>query len=319
MEENNTVELTEETEYSYIEQYSEYLSEMDKIFIPKDLDANVNVADLITYRINIKGFKIVPENYALVKKNIFTQKNKNVKNFGFKFIAPLFTKTILVPKQSGIKKFKGVKVEASNREELIIDLNIVMKITDPALYIKEGKNKIEELTAIVNNLLRGYASEQSYEQLLRMKNLRIEDFDPENNFEQFEANYGIAIERVILEKIQLPENLKALHDNTVEELKKQQAQAIKNQTEKEKAATEAENIATIENAKNQVAINRITQLIKTMSENGFSSEQISSVIKNEIIAESGHAIFMGADQQSQNIASGIIASQIVDNKKTKQV
>ena len=105
------------------------LSEMDKIFIPHDLDDNVSLEDLANYKTcNVKFWRSVPENYRLVKVNRITQKITSLKGFGLKFVPPLFVKTILVPAEmlEGKKSYNSVECLTSDRIEASIDLSIMI-------------------------------------------------------------------------------------------------------------------------------------------------------------------------------------------------
>ena len=312
--------------------WNEYLSEMDKIFIPKDLDGNVDMDNLLSYKFNLKGFQTVPENYSLVTKNIFTQANKNVDGFGVKFFMPLFTKTILVPRYSGIKKYNDIETFSSDGEELKVDLDIVMRIVDPAKYMVEGKTKLAELNALVARLIRVYISKRKFDTVLRGVCKKTE-FDTKAELSFFEERYGIRIERIIIEKVELSEKLKKLYNDAIEEKQRRIAQNERLMAEKEKAQndaeisrinyeTEAKRIQSLEEAKNNAYVDRISKLAIQLKKEGFSQESIDAYIKTMILADNGNTIFMGNNLEAQQIAGGIAGGQMAidlqsGSKKTK--
>lgn len=315
MAENGTVQTTGGTENNNIN-----LSEMDKIFIPDDLDNNIEMLNLLAFRYNAKGFQVVPERYSLVKKNIFTQKNKNVKGFGVKFFAPLFTKTILVPKQNGVKKFSVTSLTA-NDEEITVDIDVVMKITDPAKYIVEGKNKINELTARVNDLLRTYIKYETYETISKVRECTLSDFDPTSQFVNFERDYGISVEKVILEKIELAENLRKVFDDRTEALKRRDAELINLELSKEKAKTQAENIRMIADAENyklksqgeianEILKAKVDEMIRRMHENGATNEEINKTISTILLTDS-----KVGEKVSDAAIAGMAAAQVLENAR----
>ena len=117
------------------------LSELDKVFIPEDLDDNVSLEDLMSYQQGVKFWRTVPKNYSLVKQNIFTQEVSNVDGHGIKLVAPVITKTILVSRHTGLKKYNNIEAFSSDGISLKIDFSVIMKISDPAKYIVEGKSQ----------------------------------------------------------------------------------------------------------------------------------------------------------------------------------
>jgi len=298
----------------------ENLSEMDKIFIPQDLDGNIDMENLVSYKYNLKGFQTVPENYSLVTKNVFTQENKNVEGFGVKFFMPLLTKTILVPKHSGIKKYNDIEAFSSDGEELKVDLDIIMRIVNPAKYMVEGKNKLNELNALVNKLIRVYISKRKFDTILRGV-CNKSDFDLRGELLDFEKRYGIQIERILIEKVELSEKLKKLYNDAIEEKQKRIAQTEKLIAEREKAQndaeisrisyeTEAKKRKLFEEVKNDAYVDRISKLAVQLKKEGFSQEHIDTYIRTMILADTGNAIFMGNNLEAQKIAGGIAGGQM---------
>lgn len=188
--------------------FREKLSEMDKVFIPDDIDDNdVSLEDLVSYKSTLKFWRIVPERYCLVTKNIFTQENRNVQGHGLKFVAPLFTKAILVPYYTGVKKYTKVSAITKDCLEVKVDFDIIMKIEDPAKYLAEGKNRSDYLDSLISRLIRKYIFTKFFEDTLQGECL-MEEFDPDGQLITFFNSYGIAINKVIIEKTELPEEIK---------------------------------------------------------------------------------------------------------------
>lgn len=295
------------------------LSEMDKIFIPEDLDENVSLEDLMNYQQNVKFWRTVPKNYSLVKQNIFTQEVNNVAGHGIKFVAPLVTKTILVSRNTGVKTYNDIECFSNDGIALKVAFSIVMKISNPAKYIVEGKNQIKHLDGTIKRLLLGYISSKGFEHVVT-GTCQINLFDPRDELNEFSNRYGINIESVLIEKVTLPENLRKLYNDKAEELQKRQAQTIRLAAEKEKAENdavinkinakaEAEKISLIENAKAKVLVEKLAQISASLQKEGLPKEQISQAIRTYIMAETGNVIFAGDNLGASNIAAGIVGSQ----------
>jgi len=307
------------------------LSEMDRIFIPSDLDGNVTIEDLASYTdINVKFWRTVPENYCLVTKNIFTQAVDYKEGHGLKFINPLFTKTILVPLMHTTKGYNGLSVTTSDGIEIKTDIELVMRITDPAKYVVEGKYQINQLNSLIKRLLRVYVSGKGFENVIQ-EECRLNNFDPNNEFNVFEQNYGIKIDRVIIEKVELPERLKKLYNDAAEAKERQKAQTIENQIQEEKALSaakirgieseaKAKEIKAIESAKTQAYIEKLSDLVEKLKSQGISTSSIEKQIETLIMAEKGNAIFMaGGNTMAGNIASGVAAGVKYAKNNTGQV
>ena len=87
------------------------LSEMDKLFVPQDLDGNLELGDFVSYKSGVKFWRSVPSNCRLVLENRFTGEISFKSGAGLKFVPPIFYRTILVPgpELEGVKTFNGVK------------------------------------------------------------------------------------------------------------------------------------------------------------------------------------------------------------------
>lgn len=317
MDENNTNQTNENLR--------EKLSEMDKIFIPKDLDNNVNLSDLMEYKgCTLKFWRSVPQNFRLVKVNIFTRKVISKEGFGFKFAAPLFSRTILVPTTAGTKKFNNLQCTTLDGIDIKMDLAVVMRITDPAKYMDQGKTQLEQLTALINRLLRVYVAVREFDQVLPNE-CQMNEFDPNNQLRDFENEYGIQVEKTIFERVELPERLKKLYNDQAEEKQRRKAQAERLQAEREKALADAEitkihaeaeakKIKVIEDAKAIAYIQRMEKLVNMLVTKGIPADEIADYLKTEIVSERGNTIFMnGANNRANDTAMGVLAGNIASN------
>lgn len=317
--------MNENTNNQPTENLRDKLSEMDKIFIPKDLDNNVDLSDLISYKgCTLKFWRSVPQNFRLVKVNIFTKKVIAKDGFGFKFAAPLFTRTILVPITAGTKRFNSLQCTTSDGIDIKIDLAVVMRITDPAKYMDQGKTQLEQLTALINRLLRVYTASREFDQILPNE-CQINEFDPNGLLATFEAQNGIHIEHTIFEKVELPERLKKLYNDQAEERQRRRAQAERLQAEREKALVDAEitkinaeaeakKIKITEEAKSEAYVKRMEQLVNMLIGKGIPVEKIVEHINTIIASEKGNTIFMNSGNGMANdIAMGGIAANRVSN------
>lgn len=312
--------------------FSSRLSEMDKIFIPKDLDSNVQLEDLADYKIyKLKFWRTVPENYRLVKINRFTQTIKSESGFGIKWVPPILTKTILVPDAilDGKHQYSNIDCLTNDKIEASIDLTLIMNITDPAKYKRKGATQLPQLDSIIKRLLRIYIANKKFDEVVE-EECNLARFDANGSLRNFEAECGIRINKVIFEKVKLPERLKRLYNDAAEEEQKRKAQAVRLQAEQEKAETEAkimsirakaeaEKIALIEKAKAEAYINKMTQFVDTLQSKGIPSKEIAEQLKLEIASKNGNAIFMSGDNNNirNDIASGIYAGNIAQQNRNQ--
>ena len=308
------------------------LSEMDRIFVPQDLDENLEVGDFVAYKpCTLKFWRSVPSNCRLVKENIFTKDPVLINQTGFVLVPPLFTRTILVPgpELEGIKTFKDIKCLSFDKIEIGIDLTLSMSISNPTLYIRKGKHQLAQLTSIVNRLLRVYVANRKFDDLV-VSECRLNLFDRNGELKAFEKANGIKINKVIFEKIELPERLKKLYNDAAEEEQRKKAQAVKLKAELDKAnadaqimgiksEAEAKKISAIENAKAVASLEKINKLVDTLLGKGVPIENIEDYLKHYIMAENGNTIFMGGNSTSNDIAMGVDAGSAYKAKKEDKV
>lgn len=304
------------------------LSEMDKIFIPKDLDSNIEIEDLANYKTyKLKFWRTVPENFRLVKINRLTQKITSESGFGTKWIVPILTKTIFVPSAilDGKHQFTNIECLTQDKIEISIDLTLIMNITDPVNYKRKGSSQLPQLNSIIQRLLRIYVAKKNFDELVA-EECDLVHFDVNGYLNNFEADCGIKINKVIFEKVKLPERLKKLYNDAAEEEQRRKAQAVKLQAEQEKAQAEAkimsikakaeaDKIAIIEGAKIDAYIKKMNQLVDTLKEKGIPTTEIAEQLKLEIASKNGNAIFMSGDNIRSNIASGIYAGNIAQQNR----
>lgn len=304
------------------------LSEMDRIFVPKDLDDNLLFKDFQNYKkCGVKFWRSVPSNCRLVTENIFTRKPKFIDGTGFRLIPPLFTRTILVPgpELEGIKTFKDVKCLSKDKIEIGVDLSLSMSIVDPVKYIRKGKHQMEQLSSIVNRLLRIYVANQNFDTLVASE-CSISKFDLNKNLDNFTQENGIKVNKVIFEKVELPERLKKLYNDAAEEEQKRKAQEVKNKADQEKAEsdakikgieleTERKRIATLESEKTKAYLEKIKQVIDLMISKGIPTDRIADYLYTLIVSENKNSTFIvGGNGQASDIAAGVAAGNRYSRK-----
>ena len=273
----------------------ENLSEMDKIFIPEDLDGNVELSDFTTYKkCNVKFWRSVPENYRLVTVNWFTNKIKFQKGFGIKLVPPIFTRTILVPAPmlDGVKTFKDVECLSKDKIEVKIDLSLSMNITDPAKYMRKGKTQLPQLTSIIKRLLRVYVANKNFDDLVA-EECQLNRFDLNGALINFEKACGIKVNKVIFEKVQLPERLKKLYNDAAEEEQRKKAQTVRLKAEKEKAQNDAEvmeirakaeasRIEVIEAAKAEAWLKQMRNFVEYLESKNIPTANIADILTEQL-------------------------------------
>lgn len=309
--------------------FSAKLSEMDKIFIPKDLDSNIGLEDIADYTVGLKIYRVVPENFRLVKINRITQKIRAEEGFGLKWVLPLLTKTILVPAEilDGKQEYKNIECLSNDKIEISVDLTIIMNITDPAKYKRKGTTQLSQLNSIIKRLLRIYVDKKNFDELVA-EECNLAQFDQNGALRDFENECGIRVNKVIFERVQLPEHLKKLYNDKAEEEQKRKAQRIRLQAEQEKAEAEAkimnvqakaeaEKIKIIESAKLDAYINKMTQFVDTLRAQGIPANEIAEQLKLEIASKNGNAIFMSGNNNGMgnDIASSVYAGNIASQNR----
>lgn len=295
------------------------VNEADAIFIPSDIEGDKT--DYTTYKTSM--FRTVPANCYLVSENIFTRKVINRGGRGFKFMAPFVTRSILVPNIDRTIDYK--KIEYQTRDGIManVDMALSVKIVDPRKYIVSGKFQLSQLNVLAQSLLRVYIQNRSFDHISSGV-CPLADFDPRDDFRGFEENYGIRVNRVLLKEVKLPKELEDEYNERVANERKRESQRVKLAAEKDRAEREAEiieikaeaeakKIRKIEEAKAEVYLEKMRNLVTYLKNEGVPVEEISEQIRNMIAADSGNAIFMGGNRRSSDIAMGVAAGNAVRN------
>lgn len=303
------------------------LSEMDKLFVPQDLDGNLELGDFVSYKSSIKFWRNVPSNCRLVLENRFTGNISFNSGVGLNFVSPIFYRTILVPgpELEGVKTFNNVKCLSKDKIELGVDLTLSMSIVDPAKYVKQGKHQLSQLSSIVNRLLRVYVANKKFDDLVVSK-CDVDMFDKTGELDDFTDKYGIQFNKIIFEKIELPERLKKLYNDAAEEEQRKNAQSVRLKAELEKAESDAKisdihadaeskKISKLGEAKTKSLIYKLNNLRDTLIEKGVSDGEIDELIKTIFMAENGNAaFFVGGNDIAKNVGAGVAAGRSYTSK-----
>ena len=298
------------------------LSEMDKLFVPEDLDDNLELGDFVSYKSSIKFWRSVPSNCRLVLENRFTGNISFNSGVGLNFVSPIFYRTILVPgpELEGVKTFNNVKCLSKDKIELGVDLTLSMSIVDPAKYVKQGKHQLSQLSSIVNRLLRIYVANKKFDDLVVSK-CDVDVFDKTGELDDFTDKYGIQFNKIIFEKIELPERLKKLYNDAAEEEQRKNAQSVRLKAELEKAESDAKisdihadaeskKISKLGEAKTETLINKLNKVRESLVRNGVSDSEIDEIIKTLFMSENGNtAFFVGGNDMAKNIGAGVAAGK----------
>ncbi len=307
------------------------LSEMDKLFVPEDLDGNLELGDFVSYKSGVQFWRTVPANCRLVLENRFTGEVSFKSGVGLKFISPIFYRTILVPgpELEGVKTFSGVKCLSQDKIELSIDLTLSMSIVDPAKYVKQGKHQLSQLSSIVNRLLRVYVANKKFDDLV-VNECNIDLFDKNGELDDFADQYGIQVNKVIFEKIELPERLKKLYNDAAEEEQRKNAQSVRLKAELEKAESDAKisdihadaessRISKLGEAKTKSLIFKLNEIRNTLIQKGVSDDEIDELIKTIFMSENGNAaFFVGGNDMAKNVGAGVAAGRSYKPKSNQE-
>lgn len=294
------------------------LSEMDKIFIPEDLDNNVTIEDLANYRCDLKFWRSVPENYRMVKVNRFTQQITRVHGFGLKFFIPLLEKTILVPseKLDGVKTFDNISCQSFDKIDVGIKVAVKMSIVNPARYKRKGCTQFAEFNTLIEKLMRDYTVVRGWEDIYTGRLSSLAQFDPTRLLENFKNECGIEIKDVRFLNVTIPDNLKKNFDDAAEAEQERKAQAIRLKTEKERARAEAEileiqaeaeakKLKLVESAKIDIDKQQFDMFARAAKSVGMTESQFSDFM-NIVQAGKGNA-FVSVGGNNNNMAANVAA------------
>ena len=280
-------------------------SEAEKIFVPKDLDKDGNISDYTEYKVKFFNWRMVPENHVLVTKNIFTGVVKSKEGIGLKFMLPFVTKSILVSTVDRTIDYEKIDYLTKDGIMANVDIAVVIKITDSALYMKGGKEQLEQLNVLVKQLLRVYVAGRNYDELSRGE-CKLTDFDGRHKFHAFSNLYGIDVSKVIFKEVRLPERMQKLYNDRVEEEQKQKAQKIRLKAAKEKAQAEAE----ILGIQSDAEAKRMAKLVKALIDEGVPMEDAIKHLNIKTASANGNAIFMNGSNMASDVAMGVAAGNV---------
>lgn len=285
------------------------LTKADAIFIPEDISENLN--DYKEYKVGL--FRSVPANCYLVSVNRITGNVVNLGGQGLKITMPWITKTILVPNIDRTIDYPKADYLTLDHITASVDIALNVKIVDPVKYMVKGKFQLEQLSQLTQSLLRVYIQRYNFD-TLSSGVCELNQFDPRNRLRDFEEEYGIKINRVILKEIKLPADLQKQYDDVIEANKKRERQKIELETKKDDARARKE-IAMIEA---EMYLMKFEKLVAYMHQQNIPVSTIAEVIKTQIMSENQNAaFFVGGNGMSQNVAAGVAAGNGYTRTRTK--
>lgn len=308
------------------------LSEMDKIFIPNDLDSNVTIEDLTDYQYGVKFWRSVPENFRLVTINRFTQKVSFKDGFGLKFIPPLFVKTILVPapQLNGVKDFEGLVFKSKDHIDMTINFSVTMNISNPVKYKQKGCTQFNDFNNLIQSLLRYYVANRGWEEIYTGRNDNLSLFDPQRDLVEFAEECGITVRAIRFTSVDIPKVLKQGFNDKAEAEQRLQAQKIELQIKEEAAQSEAKRveimaqakakeIEIVEGAKVDIDKRQFDMFVTAARQVGMTDQQVSKLM-NIVQATKGNAfVSLGENNMASNIAAGMNAVNQYNTKKNENV
>ena len=135
------------------------------------------------------------------------------------------------------------------------------------------------------------------------------------------------IEKVLIEKVTLPENLRKLYNDQAEEAQRKKAQSIRLAADIEKAntdaaiamiqsKTEADKITMVESAKAEATATMLAKVAQALKKENLTEEQISHAIRTYLIAHNENAVIYLGDNnnEARTIAAGISGSRSEESK-----
>lgn len=301
-------------------------NEADTIFIPNDIEGEK--VNYIKYKVGM--IRTVPENCCLVRVNRFTGKMTNKGGRGLKFMLPFISKSILVPTIDRSIDYKKIEYLTHDNIMANVDMALNLKIVDPVKYMMEGRHQLNQLSILTQSLLRVYIQHRNFDNISSGV-CSLTEFDPRKEYETFEKNYGIKINRVLLKEVKLPKHLEKLYNDKVEEQKKKEAQrekldAMKEEAEREaeiikiKADAEAEKIKKIEQAKAEAYFNKMKEFVTYLQKNGIPADSIADLLKTQLVSENKNSqFFMGGNDYTRNTAAAISAANKQNNTSNNTI
>ncbi len=263
---------------------------------------------------NVKLFRMIPKNAKLICQNVLTGK-VTVKNSGFRFVLPWYrsklvnvTKTVIDYPAEKYLTNEGIYVE--------IDPALTVRIADPYKFEYENTNPIQELGILVKDVIRSFVESKSAQELIG-RNYSIDEKDPGDLFNAFEARTGLHVSHLSFKNIKLPQAL-------VDDYEKAKTQELENKraiaeakSKKEQAVinAEAQKISAEAEAYRQNIILKAT--IAVLAENGYDENLISEVIKTVLISGSNANVIASLGTSSgQDTTTALLLSALNKNGTT---
>lgn len=285
------------------------LSGAYSVFIPENIDGDIS--DYTEYKTSF--YRSVPENCYLVTVNNFTGKVVNRGGRGFKITIPVLTKSILVPNIDRVVDYPRANYLTLDHITAGIDMAVTLKIVDPVKYINEGRYQLDQLSVLVQNLLRVYVQSLDFGSLSRGA-CDINKFDPNFQLMRFEDSYGIKVRNILFKEVKLPADLQKQYDDVIEAKKRREKQIVDLEAKKDEAMARKE-IASVDS---EIYVMKYKELISYFKEQGIPTEQIAELVRTQMISENANAsFFVGDNDSAKNIAAGVAAGNGYTRKRTK--
>lgn len=275
------------------------LNNANAVFIPENIDGDIS--DFTEYKVSL--FRTVPDNCSLVTINTITGKIVNKSGSGLKFTLPYITKSILVPTIDRVIDYPRANYLTLDHITAGVDVALNVKIVNPAKYVKNGKYQLEQLSVLVQSLLRVYIQSLEFA-LISKGSCSLDEFDPEAELRTFESRSGIRVNGVLLKEVKLPADLQKQYDDAIEAKKRREKQFIDLEAKKDEALARRE-IAQVDA---DVYVMKYEKLITALKAQGIPSEGIANLIKTQMISENANAsFFVGDNDTAKNIGAGVAA------------
>jgi len=274
---------------------------ISKDFLIPDVE---NKDDYKTYKVEL--FRTVPANTALICKNTFTGAVSS-RSKGLTFIFPwisskfvsLASKTIDYPKEI-YKTMDGI--------EVAVDFALTVKVSDPVDFEVESQNPLQEVGIVAMDLMRAYVATVNAEELYR-STVNISDVDPANELEDVADAIGIKVTNIYVKNIELPKSMKDDFEKLVTATKERDIAQIKAETLRTQAQAEADSDKIRSNAVLEVELIKMREIIKILTDKGYSSEQVIEFLRTSQFANGTASVIANIDGKTDS--SSLSAAQMV--------
>ena len=250
----------------------------------------------------------VPSGYAVVVEGLTGK--LSVKGPGIQVFFP-WDKRTLVCTSSLAMDYTKEKYKSLEEYEIIVDTAISYKIVDPLKYHVE-KEAIKQLNILMSSIMRRLISQQSYTTVADLKVVIDENNEKFGwialELAEFESKYGIKVEKFIIQKAELTEDLKKSKEEDALVSAKNKRDISVAETEKTIAGIKAETSKIEEMTKVEIESQKIEQIMQKIG--GLDSPEKLKLLRDILIGATAQYTIVESNSNNANIDTAMNCSAI---------